>query len=513
MFERKVQQQPDAIALIFEDQRLSYAELNAQANRLANYLLASGIRPDERVALALERGPRLIIALLATLKAGAAYVPLDPTYPAERLAYMLKDSAPRALLGERGALQRLDKLPTDLQVVVLDDVAQPWSTLDNHNPDAAALGLSSANLAYVIYTSGSTGMPKGVMLEHAGLCNEALAICSLTGLSTGERSLQFASINFDASIEEIFGALISGATLVLRNDAWLTDARGFWSLCTDNQLNVVSLPTRFWQQLAQDSEVEIPEHVRVVVIGGEEVSLEAAQQWFSRRGHTPKLLNTYGPTEATIVATAIEITAENASARSIGQPLANTRVYVLDTHGQPVPVGVVGELHITGVGVARGYLNQPQLSAERFPMSPFSEAPRRMYRTGDLGRWLPDGTLQFLGRNDDQVKIRGLRIELGEIESALAACPGVRQAVVLARDDSPGQTEGLRLVAYLCGETTAVEQLRGQLLERLPDFMVPSAFVQLDTLPLTVNGKLDRHALPVPSPDAFASRLYEAPQG
>ncbi|WP_269078843.1 non-ribosomal peptide synthetase [Pseudomonas syringae] len=513
MFERKVQQQPDAIALIFEDQRLSYAELNAQANRLANYLLASGIRPDERVALALERGPRLIIALLATLKAGAAYVPLDPTYPAERLAYMLKDSAPRALLGERGALQRLDKLPTDLQVVVLDDVAQPWSTLDNHNPDAAALGLSSANLAYVIYTSGSTGMPKGVMLEHAGLCNEALAICSLTGLSTGERSLQFASINFDASIEEIFGALISGATLVLRNDAWLTHARGFWSLCTDNQLNVVSLPTRFWQQLAQDSEVEIPEHVRVVVIGGEEVSLEAAQQWFSRRGHTPKLLNTYGPTEATIVATAIEITAENASARSIGQPLANTRVYVLDTHGQPVPVGVVGELHITGVGVARGYLNQPQLSAERFPMSPFSEAPRRMYRTGDLGRWLPDGTLQFLGRNDDQVKIRGLRIELGEIESALAACPGVRQAVVLARDDSPGQTEGLRLVAYLCGETTAVEQLRGQLLERLPDFMVPSAFVQLDTLPLTVNGKLDRHALPVPSPDAFASRLYEAPQG
>ncbi|RMR60974.1 non-ribosomal peptide synthetase [Pseudomonas cichorii] len=512
LFEQQVRNQPDELALIFEDQHLSYAELNAEANRLAHYLLATGIQPDDRVALAVERSPRLIVALLAILKAGAAYVPLDPAYPAERLAYMLSDSTPRALLCEHGALQRLGELPADLQVIALDDEFQPWTTLDDSNPDASALGLSASNLAYVIYTSGSTGKPKGVMLEHAGLRNEVEAICGLTGLIAGERSLQFASVNFDASTEEIFGALVSGATLVLRSDAWLTYASNFWALCAENSLNVVSLPTRFWQQLAQDQKAPIPEHVRVVVIGGEELSTEAVQQWFARAGHTPRLLNTYGPTEATIVTTAAEVRPQDTPNRCIGRPLANTRVYVLDRHGEPLPTGVVGELYIAGAGVARGYLNQPQMSAERFPVCPFSEDRQRMYRTGDLGRWLPDGTLQFLGRNDDQVKIRGLRIELGEIENALAACPGVRQAVVLARDDSPGQTKGLQLVAYLCGESLVVEQLRTQLLERLPEFMVPSAFVQLDALPLTPNGKLDRRALPAPDQQAFATRRDEAPQ-
>ncbi|MBX8596518.1 amino acid adenylation domain-containing protein [Pseudomonas cichorii] len=513
VFEQQVRNQPEALALIFEDQHLSYAELNAEANRLAHYLLATGIQPDDRVALAVERSPRLIVALLAILKAGAAYVPLDPAYPAERLAYMLSDSTPRALLCEHGALERLGELPADLQVIALDDEFQPWTTLDDSNPDASALGLSASNLAYVIYTSGSTGKPKGVMLEHAGLRNEVEAICGLTGLVAGERSLQFASVNFDASTEEIFGALVSGATLVLRSDAWLTYASNFWALCAENRLNVVSLPTRFWQQLAQDQKAPIPEHVRVVVIGGEELSTEATQQWFARAGHTPRLLNTYGPTEATIVTTAAEVQPQDTPNRSIGRPLANTRVYVLDRHGEPLPTGVVGELYIAGAGVARGYLNQPQMSAERFPICPFSEDRQRMYRTGDLGRWLPDGTLQFLGRNDDQVKIRGLRIELGEIENALAACPGVGQAVVLARDDSPGQTKGLQLVAYLCGESLSVEQLRTQLLERLPEFMVPSAFVQLDALPLTPNGKLDRRALPAPDQQAFTSRRDEAPQG
>ncbi|MBX8563946.1 amino acid adenylation domain-containing protein [Pseudomonas cichorii] len=513
VFEQQVRNQPEALALIFEDQHLSYAELNAEANRLAHYLLATGIQPDDRVALAVERSPRLIVALLAILKAGAAYVPLDPAYPAERLAYMLSDSAPMALLCERGALERLGELPADLQVIALDDEFQPWTTLDDSNPDASALGLSASNLAYVIYTSGSTGKPKGVMLEHAGLRNEVEAICGLTGLVAGERSLQFASVNFDASTEEIFGALVSGATLVLRSDAWLTYASNFWALCAENRLNVVSLPTRFWQQLAQDQKAPIPEHVRVVVIGGEELSTEAVQQWFARAGHTPRLLNTYGPTEATIVTTAAEVQPQDTPNRCIGRPLANTRVYVLDRHGEPLPTGVVGELYIAGAGVARGYLNQPQMSAERFPVCPFSEDRQRMYRTGDLGRWLPDGTLQFLGRNDDQVKIRGLRIELGEIENALAACPGVGQAVVLARDDSPGQTKGLQLVAYLCGESLSVEQLRTQLLERLPEFMVPSAFVQLDALPLTPNGKLDRRALPAPDQQAFTSRRDEAPQG
>ncbi|MCI3945700.1 non-ribosomal peptide synthetase [Pseudomonas syringae] len=513
LFERQVQRQPEASALVFEGESLSYAGLNSEANRLARHLLASGIKPEDRVAIALDRGPRLIVTILATLKAGAAYVPLDPAYPSERLAFMLQDSAPKALLCEQWALPRLGDLPENLHVMTLDGAFQPWSTLDAQNIDADALGLTPHHLAYVIYTSGSTGTPKGVMLEHAGLCNEVTAICNLTGLKAGERSLQFASVNFDASIEEIFGALVTGATLVLRSKAWLTHALEFWSLCAVNELNVVSLPTRFWQQLAQHPQVDIPECVRVVVIGGEEVSMDAVQQWFARSGHTPRLLNTYGPTEATIVATAVEVQPHGTPVHCIGRPLDNTRVYVLDNHRQPVPIGVSGELYIAGIGVARGYLNQPQLSAERFPVCPFGNDRQRMYRTGDLGRWLPDGTLQFLGRNDDQVKIRGLRIELGEIENALAACPGVRQAVVLARDDSAGQTDGQRLVAYLCGEPVSVEQLRAHLLERLPDFMVPSAFVQLDALPLTPNGKLDRRALPAPSPESFASRRYEAPQG
>ncbi|NCE88295.1 non-ribosomal peptide synthase/polyketide synthase [Pseudomonas sp. Q1] len=510
LFEQQVLRNPDAVALEFDGQSLSYAELNAQANQLAHHLIALGVQPDDRVAIALERGTQMIVALLASLKAGAAYVPLDPAYPAQRLAFMLADSAPRVLLSEYAVLPLLGALPEGLQVVTLNSALQPWRELSEHNPSATELGLGGEHLAYVLYTSGSTGTPKGVMIEHAGLCNEIRAISGLTGLTAGDRALQFATISFDASIEEIFAALTCGATLVVRSAAWLTDAAQFWALAAQARLSVISLPTRFWQGLADDHASVIPASVRVIVVGGEELSPEAVQHWFLRSGHTPRLLNTYGPTEATIIATANEVCAANPHPRAIGRPIANTRVYVLDAHGHPTGLGVAGEIHIAGAGIARGYLNQPQLSSERFLADPFSEVPGRLYKTGDLGRWLPDGTLEYLGRNDDQVKIRGFRIELGEVESALLACEGVRAAVVMARDDSEGQVSGKQLVAYLCGTPGSVEQLREELLTHLPQYMLPSAYVQLDSLPVTPNGKLDRKALPAPE-QVMLSRDYEAP--
>ncbi|MCO7611420.1 amino acid adenylation domain-containing protein [Pseudomonas chlororaphis] len=512
LFEAQVLRSPGAIALEFDGQALSYAELNAQANQLAHHLIALGVQPDERVAIALERGMQMVVALLATLKSGAAYVPLDPAYPPQRLAFMLGDSAPRVLLSEYAVLPLLGTLPQAMQVVTLNSALQPWRELGTHNPQPAQLGLASEHLAYVLYTSGSTGTPKGVMIEHAGLCNEIQAIRGLTGLGAGDRALQFATINFDASIEEIFGALTCGATLVLRSADWLTDAAQFWGLAAQARLSVISLPTRFWQGLADDHSTAIPASVRVIVVGGEELSPEAVQHWFLRSGHTPRLLNTYGPTEATIIATANEVFAANPHPRAIGRPIANTRVYVLDAHGHPTGLGVAGEIHLAGIGIARGYLNQPQLSSERFLADPFSDGPGRLYKTGDLGRWLPDGTLEYLGRNDDQVKIRGFRIELGEVESALLACEGVREAVVMARDDSEGQVAGKQLVAYLCGSPGSIEQLREELLSHLPQYMLPSAYVQLDSLPVTPNGKLDRKALPAPE-QAVLSRDYAAPVG
>ncbi|WP_248750467.1 non-ribosomal peptide synthase/polyketide synthase [Pseudomonas sp. MWU15-20650] len=510
VFEQQVLRNADAIALEFDGQSLTYGELNAQANQLAHHLIALGVQPDDRVAIALERGTQMVVALLASLKAGAAYVPLDPAYPPQRLAFMLADSAPRLLLSEYAVLPLLGALPPALHVVTLNSALQPWRELSEHNPLAAERGLHSEHLAYVLYTSGSTGTPKGVMIEHAGLCNEIRAIRGLTGLTAGDRALQFASINFDASIEEIFGALTCGATLVLRSAAWLNDAAQFWALAAQARLSVISLPTRFWQGLADDHATAIPACVRVIVVGGEELNPQAVQHWFLRSGHTPRLLNTYGPTEATIIATANEVCAANPQPRAIGRPIANTRVYVLDAHGHPTGLGVAGEIHLAGAGIARGYLNQPQLSSERFLADPFNDAPGRLYKTGDLGRWLPDGTLEYLGRNDDQVKIRGFRIELGEVESALLACEGVRAAVVMARDDSEGQVSGKQLVAYLCGTPVSIEQLREELLTHLPQYMMPSAYVQMDSLPVTPNGKLDRKALPAPE-QVMLSRDYEAP--
>ncbi|HEU0014949.1 MAG TPA: amino acid adenylation domain-containing protein, partial [Longimicrobium sp.] len=507
-FQEQVERAPGATAVVSGEDRLTYAELNARANRLAHYLRGLGVGPDARVALCAERGPEMVVGLLAILKAGGAYVPLDPGHPQERLEYMLRDSAPLAVLTQARIRGRVEG--AGVPVLCLDGDAGRWAAEADRNPERGELG--PEHLAYVIYTSGSTGAPKGVMIEHRHVCHQVSALQDAFGLTERDRNLQFASVTFDASVEEIFGALLTGAALVLRDDGWLAGPGAFWSRCREHGVTVVSLPTRFWQLLVDEPAATVPACVRLVVIGGEAVDASSLAAWFRREGHRPRLLNTYGPTETTVNATLREVADDPARWRSIGRPLANTRVYVLDGARGPVPVGVAGELYVGGAGVARGYLDRPELTAERFVEDPFAGEPgARMYRTGDLGRWLPDGTVEFLGRNDFQVKIRGFRVELGEIEARLVDHPGVREAVVLARQDAPGEQ---RLVAYYAGEQTPdADALRAHLLERLPDYMVPAAYVRLERLPVTPSGKLDRQALPAPADGAYARRGYEAPEG
>ncbi|WP_169730158.1 non-ribosomal peptide synthetase, partial [Chitinimonas koreensis] len=522
LFEAQARRAPEAIALLHGERQLSYAELDARAERLAQRLRQFGVAPDARVALHARRSPELVVALLAILKAGGAYVPLDPDYPAERLAQMLADSGPVALLYQGGlpdelaraldpALPKLDLDQPDFGAT--DPVPAEADALPRLVTAAERPVAHAGDLAYVIYTSGSTGVPKGVMVEHRSVVNQVTALAQRLGLEPGQRMLQFASLSFDASVEEVFATLASGATLVLRSDAWLADAATFWDLCAAQRIAVVDLPTQFWTQLAL-ARRPIPACVRWTIIGGEAVGEAALRAWFDGPGSRPRLLNTYGPTEATVSATALEVAGAD-DWRSIGRPSANVVVRILDALGQLVPVGVAGELHIGGVQLARGYLNRPELTAERFIDDPFGAPGERLYKTGDLARWKADGTIDYLGRNDFQVKIRGFRIELGEIEARLAEVDGVREAVVLAREEAPGAaaSSDVRLVAYYLGEAIEAEQLRRQLAQRLPAYMVPAAYVRLEAFPLTPNGKLDRKALPAPDGTAYAQREYEAPQG
>jgi amino acid adenylation domain-containing protein len=459
----------------------------------------------------------MITAILGVLKAGCAYVPLDPSYPADRLRFMLEDSAPVALLTQTHLGDMFRGLNEGLPILNLAETELAWRTMPETNPDPASIGLGPHHIAYLIYTSGSTGAPKGVMVEHRNAIQQIATVRGEYQFSSEDRVLQFASINFDASIEEIFGALLSGAVLVLRDDSWLTGAREFWAMCSTMSVTVVDLPTRFWEFVCEEGSFEVPSCVRLIIIGGEVVERRALDRWFQHRGHRPKLLNTYGPTETTINATIGEMTSENLIWQSIGRPIPNTRVYILDGQREPVPIGVTGELHIGGAGVARGYLDRPELTTERFLADPFSsDLGARMYRTGDLGRWRPDGSIEFVGRNDFQVKIRGFRIELGEVEAGLVEHDAVREAVVIAREDTPGEK---RLVAYYtaslsgAAEENAPEQLRSHLSAKLPAYMVPAAYVRMGSLPLMPNGKLDREALPRPEAEAYAGGGYEAPRG
>ncbi|MBU9199697.1 amino acid adenylation domain-containing protein, partial [Burkholderia gladioli] len=504
--ERQAERTPDAAALVFEEQTLSYAQLNAQANQLAHELIALGVRPDSRVALCVERSIAMVVGLLAVLKAGGAYVPLDPAYPGERLAHILADADPdivlvdaagRAALGEAALAGRRQ----------LDPNALP----DRPATNPVVPGLTSRHLAYVIYTSGSTGTPKGVMVEHRGLANLMSWYLGEVGLGAEDTVLIVTSHNFDLTQKNLLGSLMVGGSLHLARPRFepasiLAQIRGEGI----DHLNLS--PSAFHALIDADTGHDLA-RLRRVVLGGEPIQ---AAKLAGIAAPRPVFVNSYGPTECSDVAgwhvLSPELETYHDAPVPLGKPIPHARIHLLDAHGRLVPLGVPGELCIGGVGVARGYLNRPELTAERFVRDPFaSDVKARMYRTGDLARYLPDGNIEYLGRNDFQVKIRGFRIELGEIEARLAEYPAVREAVVLAIGDGADK----RLVAYVVAkhDEQLIGAIRDHLAAQLPDYMVPTAFVRLDALPLSPNGKLDRRALPAPDSSALARQVYEAPQG
>jgi amino acid adenylation domain-containing protein/non-ribosomal peptide synthase protein (TIGR01720 family) len=509
LFEEQVQLNPDAIALIYEQEKLTYQELNTKANQLAHYLQNLGVQPEVLVGICVERSPQLIISILAVLKAGGAYVPLDPAYPQERLHLILQDAQVPIILTQQHLREKL--LPKTAKIICTDTDIPPQAS---HNPSSA---VKSDNLAYVIYTSGSTGKPKGVLVAHRGLGNLATAQIKLFNVQPDSYVLQFASINFDASISEIVMAICAGAKLCLAMRDALQPGQPLQQLLQQQNITHVTLVP---SALAALSPQELP-NVQNIIVAGEPCPPDLAAAWSGGR----KFFNAYGPTEATVCATVLSYQPEKGI--SIGRPIANTQIYILDRYLQPVPIGVPGELHIAGVGLARGYLNRPDLTTEKFIPNPFShEKDSRLYKTGDLARYLPDGKIEFLGRIDNQVKIRGFRIELGEIETTISQHPQIQQAIVIVREDIPGNK---RLVAYIVPRqltrtaephvslalhqqpSLSSNELREYLKQKLPEYMIPAIFLFLDSLPLTPNGKIDRKSLPIPS-EIHESDHFVAPR-
>ncbi len=496
MFEQQVERTPEAVAVIFEDEQLTYAELNSRANQLAHFLRGLGIGPQARIGISIERSLEMVVGLLGILKAGSAYVPLDPTYPKERLAFMVGDAKTPVLLTQERLVEslpasqaRLVRLDTDWKAIARQSKENPESSVRAENP------------AYVIYTSGSTGKPKGVTMTHSSLAN-LLSWQRQNSLGNGARTLQFASLSFDVSFQEIFSTWCTGGTLVLIQEELRRDAVSLLRFLTDQAVERLFLPFVALQQLSEVSDEEaVPGSLREVITAGEQ--LQVTRQMVNLFSRLPgcRLENQYGPSESHVV-TSFALTGSPTSWPSlppIGRPIANTQIYVVDRNLNPVPIGVPGELYIGGAGLARGYLNCPEATAERFVNNPFSaEAGDRLYKTGDVARYLPDSNIEFLGRIDHQVKVRGYRIELGEIETVLASHPAVREAVVIAWEDKPGDK---RLVAYVLfkeQEAASVSEMRSYLKQKLPDYMAPATFVVLDALPLTPSGKVDRRALPAP---------------
>ncbi|HEV3051100.1 MAG TPA: amino acid adenylation domain-containing protein, partial [Longimicrobium sp.] len=491
----QAQRTPEVVALSWRGERLTYAQLEARANQISNALRRRGVGPEVRVGICLPRTPELVAAMLGVLKAGGAYVPLDPAYPQERLGYMLEDAGVTLVITESSLA---DRLPESAAALLLLDVER--DAIAAESAAAPESGAVPENLSHVIFTSGSTGRPKGVMIRHSSTV--VLLHWLRENVTDEERSsvLFSTSINFDVSIAEVFGTLAWGGKLVIAENAL--------ELATvdEDVVHVSMVPSAAAELLRSGG---IPVCVRTLNLGGEALPSALAQGLYGL-GTVEKVGNLYGPTEDTTYST-YYVVPRGADQVLVGTPVANTQAYVLDQHLQPVPIGVVGELYLSGDGLSRGYANRPAMTAERFIPCPFGAPGARMYRVMDRNRRRPDGELEYLGRTDFQVKVRGYRIELGEIEARLAEHPGVRAPVVLVREDVPGDR---RLVAYyLADEAVAVDALKSHLAERLPGYMVPAAYVWMETYPQTPNGKVDRKALPAPEGDAFAARGYEAPSG
>jgi len=493
LFEAQAAQRPNDVAVVCEDKYLTYAELNQRANQLAHHLRRQGVEPEVLVGICTERSLEMVIGLLGILKAGGAYVPIDPSYPADRLAYMLADSGAEVLLVQERLVHALPE--GGVRLIRLDADWERIEAESDRNPPSLA---TAENLAYMIYTSGSTGKPKGAMNTHRAICNRLLWMHEQYGLTPADRVLQKTSFSFDVSVWEFFWPLLTGARLVLALPEGHKDAEYLVELIVREEITTVHFVPSMLQVFLETLGLERCESLNRVICSGEVLPYELQERFFSRL--SAELHNLYGPAEA-----AVDVTywaCERSDHRQIvpiGQPVANTRIYVLDSYLQLMPVGVPGELFIGGVQVGRGYLNRPDLTAEKFLPDPFGGEPgTRIYRTGDLARWLPDGNIEYLGRIDHQVKIRGFRIELGEIEAVLAQHQAVRECAVLEREDQPGDK---RLVAYLIPQAEPAStgtDLRTYMAEKLPEYMLPSAFVMLNTFPLTSNGKLDYRVLPAP---------------
>lgn len=501
LFEARAAETPDAVALIFDERRMTYAELNARASQLAHALQRRGVAPEVRVGVCLDRSMEMVLAILGILKAGGVYVPLDPSYPQERLAFILHDSQARVLVTQHRHEERLPDFQGEAFYLEADA-----ATLAGESEEQPESRVMPENLAYVIYTSGSTGQPKGVQVEHRSLCNLAAAQSRTFGVRPESHVIQLASFSFDASVSEIFMALVKGATLCLGYSEAVFSATAFVQLVRNQEVTVATIPPAVLAVLP----VEELTGLKTIIAAGERCPAEVAARWSAGR----RFFNAYGPTETTVCATMAECsTPEDGVPPPIGRPIDNAQVYLLDADLQCVPLGAVGELCVGGVCLSRGYLNRPDLTAEKFVPDQFSAEPgARLYRTGDSARYRPDGQLEYLGRRDQQVKIRGFRIELGEVEAALNAHPAVQDGAVIVREDVPGEK---RLVAYAvraATETTDATEIRDALRQRLPDYMVPSAVVLLETMPLTHNGKIDRRALAATDRERTTREEFVAPR-
>ncbi|MBR8834561.1 MAG: amino acid adenylation domain-containing protein [Stigonema ocellatum SAG 48.90 = DSM 106950] len=536
LFEAQVNRTPDAVAVVFEDQLLTYRELNCRANQLAHHLQVLGVKPDVLVAICVDRSLEMVVGVLGILKAGGAYVPLDPAYPSERLALILDDTQTSVMLTQEKFVQNLPI--HGAKVICLDS---DWEAIAQNSPDNPVSEVTADNLMYVIYTSGSTGKPKGVMIPHRGICNMLNWRQTTFGITQRDKVLQTISLSFDPSVWQIFWPLLFGAQLILARPGGHQDTAYLVKIISSAQITVITLVPSLLRVLLEEKGFENCQSLRHVTCGGEALPIALIERFHAILNKENVLHNCYGPTEASIDATFWTCQCGTANKIApIGRPIANVQIYILNENLQQVPVGESGELHIGGAGLARGYLNRPELSAEKFICNPLRESEElgvrseefkenasiqnskfntqnycsgRLYKTGDLGRYLPDGNIEFLGRIDNLVKIRGFRVELEEIEAILSQHSSVQETVVIIREDVPGDK---RLVAYVVANREQVpspSELQHFLKEHLPEYMVPAAFVFLSALPFNPNGKVDRRALPVPDASSFSlSTDFVAPR-